>query len=89
MAEIHFITEEQALTIALLKVGIENSEYHCLSNTFEGGYFRIIIWTPYLKYELYVDAEDGELAGIDTVPVQYQDALCFCSGDNGDLTNAA
>ncbi len=83
------MTKEQALNIALTYAGIENSEYHCLSNEYDGGFFRIAVWTPYLKYEFFVDAENGETAGIDTEPVLYQEALCFCSGDEDSLTAAA
>ena len=83
------ITKEQALSIALRNVGIENSEYHCLSNNYDRGFFRIVVWTPYLKYEIYVDAKAGEVAGIDTAPVLYQEALCFCSSDEDSLTDAA
>ena len=83
------ITKEQALSIALRNVGIENSEYHCLSNNYDRGFFQIVVWTPYLKYEIYVDAEAGEVAGINTAPVLYQEALCFCSSDEDSLTDAA
>ena len=85
---IHF-TKEQALRIALRNAKIESSEYHCLSNNYDRGFFRIVVWTPYLKYEIYVDAEAGEVAGIDTAPVLYQEALCFCSSDEDSLTDAA
>ena len=85
---IHF-TKEQALRIALRNAKIESSEYHCLSNNYDRGFFRIVVWTPYLKYEIYVDAKAGEVAGIDTAPVLYQEALCFCSSDEDGLTDAA
>ena len=89
MNKTRFMTEDQALAVALLNAGIENSEYLCLSNNFDGAYFRIRIWTPYLKYEIYVDAELGEIAGVDTAPVPYQEALCFCGGEEDNLTAAA
>ena len=85
---IHF-TKEQALRIALRNAKNESSEYHCLSNNYDRGFFRIVVWTPYLKYEIYVDAETGEVAGINTAPVLYQEALCFCSSDEDGLTDAA
>ena len=83
------ITKEQALSIALRNVGIENSEYHCLSNNYDSGFYRIMVWTPYLQYEIYVNAGDGEVAGIDTAPVPYQEALCFCDSVEDSLTGAA
>ena len=89
MNTITCITKEQALSIALRNVGIENSEYHCLSNNYDSGFYRIIVWTPYLQYEIYVNAGDGEVAGIDTAPVPYQEALCFCDSVEDSLTGAA
>ena len=89
MTTTHFITKEQALNIALTYAGIENNEPHCLSNVFRSGFYQVAVWTPYLKYEFFVDAENGETAGIDTEPVLYQEALCFCSGDEDSLTAAA
>ena len=89
MNTIHYMTKEQALRIALLNTGLENSEYRCLSNHYDGGFFRIILRTPYLNYEIYVDAETEEIAGVDTEPVPYQEALCLCSDGEDRLTNAA
>ena len=89
MNKMIYITKEQALRIALRNAEIESSEYHCLSNNYDRGFFRIVVWTPYLKYEIYVDAETGEVAGINTAPVLYQEALCFCSSDEDGLTDAA
>ena len=89
MNKMIYITKEQALRIALRNAKIESSEYHCLSNNYDRGFFRIVVWTPYLKYEIYVDAETGEVAGINTAPVLYQEALCFCSSDEDSLTDAA
>ena len=85
---IHF-TKEQALRIALRNAKNESSEYHCLSNNYDSGFYRIIVWTPYLKYEMHVDAGEGEVAGIDTVPVLYPETLCFCGSDEDSLTDAA
>ena len=88
MTTTHFITKELALRIALTYAGIENSEYHCLSNEYDDGFFRIAVWTPYLKYEFFVDAVSGDVAGIDMEPVPYPEALCFCSADEDGLTAA-
>ena len=83
------MTKEQALNIALTYAGIENSEYHCLSNEYDGGFFRIAVWTPYLKYEFFVDAASGDVAGIATEPVPYQEALHFSAGGEEDPSIAA
>ena len=83
------LTKEQALNIALTYAGIENNEPHCLSNVCRSGFYQIAVRTPYLKYEFYVDAVNGEVAGIDTEPVPYPEALCFCGADEGGLMAAA
>ena len=64
MTTTHFITKEQALNIALTYAGIENNEPHCLSNVFRSGFYQVAVWTPYLKYEFFVDAVSGDVAGI-------------------------
>ena len=83
------LTKEQALNIALTYAGIENNEPHCLSNVFRSGFYQVAVRTPYLKYEFFVDAASGEVAGIDMEPVPYPEALCFCSADEDGLTAAA
>ncbi len=89
MTTTHFITKEQALNIALTYAGIENNDFRCLGNSYCGGFYQIAVRTPYLKYEFFVDAVNGEVAGIDTQPVPYRAGLCFCSADEDGLTAAA
>ncbi len=72
---IHHMTNEQALNTVLHYSGIENAEHRCLKNSYENGFFHIVVWTPYLRYEFYVDATNGEVAGIGTEPVPYPEAL--------------
>ena len=83
------LTKEQALLIALNDAGIENNEFRCLSNCYRDGFFQIAIWTPYLKYEFFVDAVSGDVAGIATEPVPYQEALHFSAGGEEDPSIAA
>ncbi len=83
------ITNEQALKAALAYAGIENEENFCLSNNYQNGFFRVAVWTPYLKYEFYVDALNGEVAGIDTTPVPYPEALSFSNFGEDDSPIAA
>ena len=73
------LAAEEALRSALTYAGIENDENRCLLCRCVNGLFQIIVWTPYLKYEFYVDAENGEVLGIDMIPVPYPEALCLCS----------
>ncbi|MCR5138030.1 MAG: hypothetical protein K6C12_13265 [Oscillospiraceae bacterium] len=83
------LTGEQALRSALTYLGLENSEFFCLSNRLQDGFFRLSLWTPYLKYEIFVDSADGEVAGIDMQPVPYREALALMSGSDGNDTVAA
>ncbi len=89
MNAMHDMTKEQALRIALTYAGIENNDFRCLGNSYCGGFYQIAVRTPYLKYEFFVDAASGEVAGIDMEPVPYPEALCFCSADEDGLTAAA
>ena len=89
MTTTHFITKEQALNIALTYAGIENNEPHCLSNVFRSGFYQVAVWTPYLKYEFFVDAVSGDVAGIAMEPVPYQEALHFSAGGEEDPSIAA
>lgn len=84
------MTDRQALTIAVTYAGIENDEYRCLSSHDDNGFFHMVVCTPYLRYEFYVDADEGRVAGISTEPVPYEDALCFLScGEEKDTPAAA
>ncbi len=71
------ISNEQALNAALAYAGLADSEFLCLANRHEDGYFHIAGRTPYMRYEFYVDASDGEVAGIDAQPVSFEEALYF------------
>ena len=83
------MTGELALRIALTYAGIENNEPHCLSNVFRSGFYQVAVWTPYLKYEFFVDAVSSDVAGIATEPVPYQEALHFSAGGEEDPSIAA
>lgn len=78
------MTSRQALNVALNDAGIENDEYRCLSSSCDNGFFHIMLWTPYLRYEFYVAADEGTVAGISTEPVPAEEALRFpgCGEEN-------
>ena len=87
---IDLMTDKQALAIALVYNGIENDEYRCLSNNYENGFFHIVVLTAYLRYEVYVDVSDGNVAGIDTEPLQYEEKLYLTGcGEDRDTPSAA
>ncbi len=77
MYTLNHISNEQALNAALAYAGLADSEFLCLTDRYENGYFHIAVRTPYMRYEFYVDASDGEVAGIDAQPVSFEEALCF------------
>lgn len=77
MYTLNRISNEQALNAALAYAGLADSEFFCLVNCYENGYFHIAVRTPYMRYEFYVDASDGEVAGINAEPVSFEEALCF------------
>ncbi len=83
------ITTEKALGIALAYAGIENGEYRCLAGGCDNGIFRFVIRTPELKYEFYVDAADGEVLGIDTIPLPFESELCSLFYADEDAPAAA
>lgn len=78
MNKIKMLTAEQALNHALIYARIENEEPRCLFSRRRDGLYQFIVRTVCLKYEFYVDAEDGTVLGIDTEPLQYPEALLFC-----------
>lgn len=89
MNNMNSISTEKALGIALAYAGIRNGEYRCLSAGCDGGFFRIVVRTPELKYEFYVDAADGEVAGIDMIPLPFESELCALFYPDEDAPAAA
>ena len=65
------VTEKQALQAALRYAGLQDAQWQCRLNRLEEGLYRILLRTPYLAWEFYVDADSGEVLGIDTEPIPY------------------
>ncbi len=77
------LTTEQAMGRALIYTRIENDDPCCLFSSCRDGLYHFVVATAYLKYEFYVDAEDGTVLGIDTEPLLYPEAMLFCEcGDD-------
>ncbi len=76
------LTTEQALGRALVYARIENEDPRCLFSNYKDGLCHFVVTTAYLKYEFYVNTEDGTVLGIDTQPLLYPEALFFCEYDN-------
>ena len=84
------ITDSQALRIAVRAAGLENDEYRCLSSRYDGDLCHLIVRTPYLRYEFYVDALDGEVVGISTEPIPVEEAVAYpACGREGTVPAAA
>ena len=73
-------TREQALQSAFAFASIQNDEPCCLSSRYTDGLFHFIVSTLYLRYEFYVDAESGEVLGIDTEPLPYEEEHALLHG---------
>ncbi len=69
------LTREQALCAALEYARIANDETRCLLGLYADGLYRFVVRTPYQRYEFYVDAESGEVLGIDAQPLPYRETL--------------
>ena len=89
MKAVKNITPEQALRCALTAAKIDNEEYRCLSTRCADGFYQLYVCTPYLKYEFYVDALNGDVLGIDTVPPLYPETLSFWGSDDENLSAVA
>ena len=75
------LTREQALQSAIAYAGIDARDAYCLSSSCQEGLYHLKLWTPYLRYEFYVNALTGEVPGIDMEPVPCSEALCFCCSE--------
>ena len=72
------LTQEQALRAALEYADLSSTDSKCLLSFCSDGLYQLVVYTPYLKYEFYVDALSGEVLGIDMMPLPYPKMLCFC-----------
>jgi len=61
-------TEAEAIQIALEYSGLAAAELRDGTSRREENFYHVALRTPFQKYELYVNALDGEIAGIDTEP---------------------
>ena len=75
------LTKEEALHAALRYAKLEHDEYSCLRCRLEADLYHILVRTPYLHYTFYVEAESGEVLGLDTEPTPCPEALSLCAKD--------
>ena len=89
MNAMNAMNEKKALACALAHAGLEQSESRCLYSFCRDGLYQIGLWTPYLKYEFYLDAVSGEVLGLDTEPIRYPESLGLICADEGSTPFAA
>ena len=61
-------TEAEAIRIALEYCGLAAAELRDGTSRREENLYHVALRTPFQRYELYVNALDGEITGIDTEP---------------------
>lgn len=82
-------TSVQALHNALIYAGIENNEFDCPFERYEDGLFHFLVRTFWMEYEFFVEANTGEVLGINTEPLVYREAIGLCEPANDALSAVA
>lgn len=68
------ITFNNAVNNALAAAGLKSHDIIANNNLLRDGYFEIYLLTEWLEYDIYVDAENGEVVGFDSRPVCFGDS---------------
>ena len=63
------ISPNRALERALQETGLDRQQVYRVRCTLDGGLYDIRFCTDWLRYQLYLDAESGEVLGLDTEPM--------------------
>ena len=63
------ISPKQALETALQATGLDRELVYRVRCTLDSGLYDIRFCTDWLRYQLYLDAESGEVLGLDTEPM--------------------
>lgn len=63
------ISPKQALDRALSETGLDRERVYKVRCTLDGELYDIRYCTDWLRYQLYLDAENGECLGLDTEPM--------------------
>lgn len=63
------LSPQQALALALTETGLDRAQVYRVHCTLDSGLYDIRYCTDYLRYQLYLDAADGEVLGLDTEPM--------------------
>lgn len=63
------ISPNRATDLALTETGLDREQVFRVHCTLDGGLYDIRFCTDWLRYQLYLDAESGEILGLDTEPM--------------------
>ena len=63
------ISPNRAMALALTETGLDREQVFRVHCTLDGGLYDIRFCTYWLRYQLYLDAESGEVLGLDTEPM--------------------
>ena len=63
------ISPSRAMALALTETGLDCEQVFRVRCTLDGGLYDIRFCTDWLRYQLYLDAESGEILGLDTEPM--------------------
>ena len=63
------ISPKLALETALQETGLDRQQVYRVRCTLDGGLYDIRYCTDYLRYQLFLDAANGEVLGLDTEPM--------------------
>lgn len=63
------ISPNRAIDLALTETGLDREQVFRVRCTLDGGLYDIRFCTDWLRYQLYLDAESGEVLGLDTEPM--------------------
>lgn len=80
MKTMNTLTPEQAMRYALIAADIEEEKPVCLASRYAEGLYHFVLCTPYVRYEFYVDAANGEVLGVGTEPLPHAAALDLRGG---------
>lgn len=70
------MNENQALSRALEYAGLAKTESRCAFRKAQDGLYEFTVLTLYQKYDFYVDALSGEVLGVNSEPLPYQEMFC-------------
>lgn len=59
----------EAVALALRSVGLDMTDARCTKAVYNEGYYELLVFTSFQKYDFYVDVYSGDVLGINIEPV--------------------